>query len=142
MKSFFPAVLTLLFAVSAFTADCQYMEKVSFDSSDNRYGYYLAIPPASGNIKGVLVFFCSFRPPESLLPETRLHNVAAASNLLTIYASVGNQLLPDLATIDRMNTLLRHLTEKYKVDTASFVLGGFDMAGAIVLRFTELAHEH
>ena len=142
MKSFLPAALTLLLAVSAFSANCQVMEKVSFDPSDGTNGYYLAFPPASGSIKGVLVFFCSFRSPESLLPETRLHNVAAASNLLTIYASVGSNLLPDPATIDRMNTLLKHLTEKYKADTASFVLGGFDMAGTIVLRFTELAYEH
>jgi hypothetical protein len=142
MKSSLLPALTFLLVLSAFTARSQSFEKVSFDASDSTNGYYLAFPPASGSIKGVLVFFCSFRPPESLLPETRLHNVATASNLLTIYASVGNHLLPDPATIDRMNAMLKHLTEKYKTDTSSFVLGGFDMAGTIVLRFTELAYEH
>lgn len=140
MKSFICATLLLLSISLA--ANCQYMEKVPFDPSDIANSYYLAFPPASGSIKGVLVFFCSFRPPESLLPETRLHNVAAASNLLTVYASVGNHLLPDPAITDRMNTVIRHVTEKYKADTASFVLGGFDVAGTMVLRFTELAYEH
>jgi hypothetical protein len=132
------AIALLLFRA----ADGQYMEKVSFDASDSTNGYYLAIPPTSQTIRGVLVFFCTFRSPESLLPETRLHNIASAGDLLTIYASLGRQLLPDTATIGRINTILQHVAGKYAADTASFVLGGFDDAGTIGLRYTEMAYEN
>jgi len=117
----------------------QYMEKVIYDAADSSNGYYLAIPPASHQIRGVLVLFCDFRSPESLLPETRLHNIASAGDLLTVYASLGTSILPDSATLLQMNAILRHITAKYSADTASFVIGGFDLAGTIVLRFTELA---
>jgi hypothetical protein len=121
---------------------CQFIEKVSYDASDSTNGYYLAIPPSSNNIKGALVFFCSFRNAESLLPETRLHNVAAGNDLLTVYASLGKKLVADPDAITRINTVLKHVAAKYRVDTSAFVLGGHDMAGTIVLRFTELAYEH
>jgi hypothetical protein len=132
------AIALLLFRA----AEGQYVEKVSFDAADSTNGYYLAIPPTSQTIRGVLVFFCTFRSPESLLPETRLHNIAAAGDLLTIYASLGRQLLPDTATIGRVNRVLQHVAGKYAVDTASFVLGGFDDAGIVVLRYTEMAYEN
>jgi len=119
---------------------CQF--KVSFDGSDSTNGYYIAIPPASNTIRGVLVLFCNFRKPESLLPETKLHNVAAGNDLLTIYASVGNKLIPDDTVTDRINAILKHVSNKYAADTTKFVLGSYDEAGAIVLRYTELAYEH
>ena len=68
---------------------CQF--KVSFDDSDSTNGYYIAIPPASNTIRGVLVLFCNFRKPESMLPETKLHNVAAGNDLLT--GGLGHDLL-------------------------------------------------
>jgi len=117
----------------------QYMEKVIYDATDSANGYYLALPPASHEIKGVLVLFCDFTTPKWLTPETRLHSVAWASDLLTVYASLGQSILPDSATLLRMNAILRNITAKYSADTASFVIGGFDLAGSIVLRFTELA---
>ncbi|HEV3325111.1 MAG TPA: hypothetical protein VG052_05880 [Puia sp.] len=119
----------------------QYMEKVIYDAADSSNAYYIAIPPASHQIRGVLVLFCDFRSPESLLPETRLHNIASAGNLLTVYASLGPSLFADSATLLRMNAILRHITTKYSADTASFVIGGFDLAGTIVLRFSELAFQ-
>ena len=134
-------IAPLLIALS-FSARSQYMEKVPFDTSDSTNGYYLAIPPTSGNIKGVLVFFTFFRGPESMLPETRLHNIASASDLLTIYASTGRKVTADAASLGRMNTILQHVVTKYKADTATFILGGFDMAGMTALRYTERAYEN
>jgi hypothetical protein len=132
-------ILCLLFPATGFS---QFIEKVSFDAADGTNGYYLAIPPASHTINGVLVFFCSFRPPENLLPETRLHNIAAANDLLTVYVSLGSNILANDTVTTRINTILQHIAARYKADTAKFVLGGFDLAGTIVLRYTELAYEH
>jgi hypothetical protein len=117
----------------------QYMEKVIYDAADSNNAYYLAIPPASHQIRGVLVLFCDFRSPESLLPETRLHNIASAGNLLTVYASLGTSILADSATLLQLNAILRHISTKYSADTANFIIGGFDLAGTIALRFAELA---
>lgn len=79
---------------------CQNIEKVVFDKRDSTNDYYLATRPASNYIKGTLVVFCSFRTPESLLPETKLHNVAFANDLLTVYISMGRKLYADTATVD------------------------------------------
>src|ERR1700744_244047 len=136
MKVCFGLLTVFLLSLSA---RGQFMEKVIYDAADSSDGYYLALPPASHEIKGVLVLFCDFTTPKWLTPETRLHSVAWASDLLTVYASLGQSILPDSATLSRMNAILRHITAKYSADTASFVIGGFDLAGSIVLRFTELA---
>jgi hypothetical protein len=126
---------------SPILATAQLVEKVSFGNNPAT-DYYLATSPASGNVKGVLVLFCSVRPPESMLPETRMNTVAAAGDILTIYASLGRTILADSGTLARMNAILQHIVTKYTVDTSTFVLGGFDMAGSIALRYTELAVEH
>lgn len=136
------ALSVFLLVILTLAARGQYMEKVSYDAADANNGYYLVIPPLSTAIRGVLVVFCTFRGPESMLPETRLHNVASAGDLLTIYASLGTRLAADSATVARVNTILQHIATKYKADTAAFALGGLGMAGAIVLRYTELANQY
>jgi hypothetical protein len=137
MKCFFLPVL-LLFSLGAYS---QNVQKIVFDPGDSVTGYYLAIPPSSGTIRGVVVVVCPFRGPESILPETRLHNIAAASELLTVYASTGLRLLPDSAAMRRMDRLLADVISKFSVDTSRIALGGFDLAGASVLRYAELARE-
>jgi hypothetical protein len=134
-----PVSLLLVFTLAA---NGQYLQKVSYDSTDPNNGYYLATPPASMAIRGVLVVFCTFRSPEALLPETKLHNVASGGNLLTVYASLGAQLAADSVTLARVNTILQHIATKFKADTAAFALGGFGFAGSIVLRYTELTNEY
>jgi len=141
-KIFLLPLCVVVFLFAPATGSGQFIEKIPFDAADSTNGYYLAIPPASHTISGALVFFCSFRTPENLLPETRLHNVAFANDLLTVYVSLGKTMLADDAIITRMNAVLQHVAAKYKVDTARFALGGYDIAGTIALRFTELAYEH
>ena len=131
-----------LFLFLPLTGTSQFIEKVTFDAADSVNGYYLAIAPASRQIKGTLVLICPYKNPESILPESKLHNVAAANDLLTVYISTGNQLLPDQNTIDRVSRVLSHLIKTYKVDPSFFVLGGFDLAGTIVLRYAEMSWEH
>ncbi|HWB94755.1 MAG TPA: hypothetical protein VG605_23025 [Puia sp.] len=121
---------------------CQPLDKVVFDASDSVNGYYLAARPFSGVIKGVIVVFTAFQGPESIVPETKLHNVAAANDLLTVYASVGRRVSPGAAEMDRMNKLFAHVVERYKADSTRFAVGGFDVAGMAVLRYAELAREH
>ena len=119
----------------------QNSEKIVFDARDSTAGYYLAVPPA-GPVRGTLVILCSFRPPENILPETMLHNVAFANGILTIIASVQNKLFADTATVTRINTILRHATAHLSIDSSRVALAGYSFAGNIALRYAELADEH
>jgi len=118
------------------------MERVVFDASDSTNGYYLAARPFSGMIRGVVVLFTAFRGPESIVPETKLHNVAAANDLLTVYVSIGRRVSPGLDVMERMNKVFGHVMTRFGVDSTFFAVGGFDVAGMAVLRYAELAREH
>lgn len=124
------------------TAICQPVEKVFFNDGDSTTNYYLAIPPTSGSIKATLVLLCPYRRPESILPETMLHNVAAANDMLTVYASVGMHFIPDDSALQHINKLMTSVVSKYYADTSTFVLAGYDDAGLTVLKYTELSNEH
>ncbi|HEY4876587.1 MAG TPA: hypothetical protein VIH86_13500, partial [Puia sp.] len=112
----------------------QNSEKIFFDDKDSANNYYLAVRPLSANIKGVQVLFRNFVPPELVLPETKLHNVASVNDMLTVFASLKQTLSTDTASIERINIILKHIAQKFSVDTGKFVLGGFEYAGNVVLR--------
>ncbi len=116
----------------------QEIEKVAFNARDTTNGYYLAVRPRSNAIKGAVVLITSFSTPEDLLPETKLHNVTYANDLLMVAVSMQEKLYADTAAVRRLNTVLNHVVTTYKVDTAKFVLAGYDYAGNIALRYTEL----
>ncbi len=141
-KKEFVKPLIALFLFSPIIAACQVIEKISFDANDSTGGYYLAVRPASNNIKGVLVLLNSFRPPESMLPETRLHNVGYANNMLTVFASMNFKLYADSVAVLRLNTIMRDIVARFSPDTSKFALAGHDFAGSIALRYTELTYEH
>jgi hypothetical protein len=138
-------LLTLLIATSIFLPAItfsQTIEKVSFDTKDNTDGYYLAVRPQSKHIKGVVVLLTSFLPPENLLTETKLHNVASANDLLTIVASMKQKLYADSSAIHRINGIIKDVVTRFSADTSTFALAGYDEAGNIALRYTELTYEH
>jgi hypothetical protein len=141
LKPILIPVLIAIWLVLPQTTVGQNIEKVSFDKNDST-SYYLAIKPVNNHIQGTIVLLCTFSPPESLLPETKLHNVAAVNNLLTVYVSMGEKLYADSATVNRLNTVMKNVILKNGADSANIVLGGFDFGGTIALRYAELAAEH
>jgi hypothetical protein len=120
---------------------CQNSERVVFDKTDSTTGYYLAIAPAIKDSKGVIVLLTSFAAPESLLPETKLHNVAYANDLLTIVVPMKQKIYADNSSVDRINTVLNHVLSRFSTDTSAFALAGYDEAGNIALRYTEICYE-
>ena len=140
IKKLFP-IIAAVFLLPSFIY-CQNIEKVIFDPKDSTDGYYLAIQPQSKNIKGVVVLFTSFLPPESLLPETKLHNVASANDILTIVASAKQKLYADSAAIQRITAILKDVVARFSADASKFALAGYDEAGNIALRYTELTYEN
>jgi hypothetical protein len=125
-------------------ANCQYIEKITFDSKDSTDGFYLAARPRSGNIKGTLVLLSSFYALDGIISETKLHNVAYAygNDMLTIFASMNQKVYADTTTVDRINSILKNVMSTFPADTSKFAIAGFDYAGIIALRYTELTYEH
>ncbi len=120
----------------------QNIEKISFDLKDSTDGHYLAIQPQSKNNKGVLVLLTSFLPPEGVLPETKLHNVAYANDILTIVASTKQKLYADSSEVNRITSILKDVSKRFSADPSKFVLAGYDESGGIALRYTELTYEN
>lgn len=138
--------LRLLLSMSVFFFSgviyCQDIEKVILDANDPQNGYYLAVRPQSKQVKGVLVLLSSFLPPEALLPETKLHNIAFANDILMVLASSRQKLYADQSVVKGLNDLLTDIATRYKADTSKFALAGYGEAGNIALRYTELSYEH
>jgi hypothetical protein len=134
------SLFILLIASSSSFA--QNNERIFFDNKDSTGNYYLAVKPLSGNIKGALVLFSSFSNLENVLAETKLHNIAYGNDLLTVFVSLNTKLCADRESIERINEVLKHVRNKFEVDSEKFALGGFDFAGNIILRYAELAFEH
>src|SRR5688572_18436920 len=111
IKTFVSLIVTAIFL--PFFSYGQNIEKVTFDLKDSTDGYYLAIQPLSRNIKGVLVLLTSFIPPENLLPETKLHNVAYVNDILTVVASTKQKLYADSAVVNRINSILKDVTKRF-----------------------------
>jgi hypothetical protein len=139
-KLFASVALFVLFI--PLTSSSQNIEKVLFDKTDSTEGYYLAIVPQSKQAKGVIVLLTSFQAPESLLAETKLHNVAYTNDLLTVVVPMKQKLYADSFAVHRINTILSDIQKRFPADTSKFALGGYDEAGNIALRYTELTYEH
>jgi hypothetical protein len=140
IKASFAIIVTLISL--PFFSYCQNIENITFDVKDSTNGHYLAIQPLSKNSKGVIVLLTSFVSPESLLPETKLHNVAYTNDILTIVASTKQKLYADSSTVNRINNILKDVTKRFSADPSKFALAGYDEAGNIALRYTELTYEN
>jgi hypothetical protein len=136
-------ILLFLISVASFQLSVysQNSEKIYFNDKDSANDYYLAIRPLSGSIRGVQVLFRSFVPPEFILPETKLQNVGFANDLLTVIASLNQDLCANPSSMARISMIIRSIEQKFSVDTARFALAGFEYAGNIVLRYTEMAYQ-
>ncbi|MFA6261871.1 MAG: hypothetical protein WC760_10410 [Bacteroidia bacterium] len=120
----------------------QTIRKIILDSSDFYCGHYLAVQPQSDSIAGVLVLLSGFgQRAEDTPPETKLHNVAFANNILTVFYAAGNKLYADSSTQAKLNRVIKDVLKRYKVQVNSFVIGGFSAGGMIALRYVELCNE-
>jgi hypothetical protein len=77
-----------------------------------------------------------------MLAETKLHNVAFNNDLLTVMASMGPEVCADEAAVRRLESILRDVKKRFSIDSSKFALAGYDVAGNIALRYTEMCYEH
>jgi hypothetical protein len=132
----------MTFFVFPLSVRSQNTEKIVFNAGDSVNDYYLAIPPLSGNIQGVQVLLASFMSPESVLSESKLQNVAYGNDILTIIASMGQELSADSNAVSRINIILKNVVDHYAADRSRFALGALGYTGNIVLRYTEICYEN
>jgi hypothetical protein len=132
----------LVISILPYSSNSQNTEKIIFNSSDSADDYYLAIPPLSGNIQGVQVLLASFMPPEFILSESKLQNVAYGNDLLTIIASMGQGLSADSSSVSRISIILKNVINHFSSDTSRFAIGALGYTGNIALRYTEMCYEN
>ncbi len=142
LKFKFLTVLTffLLFSIDLYS---QSIKKIVLDKKDLYSGYYLVVEPKNiDTISGVLVLLAGFgQIPEDSPPETKLHHVAYANNILTIFYASGNKLYADSISLLNINKIIYDVLTRYKVPKNSFVIGGYSAGGMIALRYVELCNE-
>jgi hypothetical protein len=121
----------------------QTIKKIVLDSTDFYSGHYLAVEPVNNDtISGVLVLLAGFgQIPENTPPETKLHNVAFANNILTIFYAGGNKLYADSITQVKLTNVINDVLIRYKVKSNTFILGGYSAGGMIAMRYVELCKE-
>ncbi len=139
-KAFYIFLVSFCFSLP-FAGFSQLTEKIVFNTQDSANDYYLAVPPISGNIQGVLVLVSSFASPEYIFTESKLPNTASGNDLLTIIASMGTGLWADSASVTRINQILTHVIKHFSADTAKFAIGALGYAGNTSLRYTEMCYE-
>jgi pimeloyl-ACP methyl ester carboxylesterase len=132
--------LSLFVCVEAYS---QTIKKIVLDSTDTHSGHYLVVEPEDkDSILGVLVLLAGFGQfPEDTPPETKLHNVAYANSILTVFYAGGNKLYADSITRAKLTTVIKDILKRYNVRTNAFVLGGYSAGGMIAMRYVELCNE-
>lgn len=135
--------ITLLISCLLCTAVfCQHPENILLNPAKDSTDYYTVIRPASKNVKGAVVLLSSFQLPENLLTETKLQNTAYANELLLAVVPMKMKLYADSFSVNRINTTLLDIVKRFAFDTSRFVLSGYDEAGNIALRYTEMTYEY
>ncbi len=120
----------------------QTVKRVVLDSSDNHSGYYLVVEPKSDTISGVLVLLAGFgQRADDTPPETKLHKVAYANGILTVFYAGGNKMYADSVTNAKLSAVMKDVLRTYAVKSSSFVLGGYSAGGMIAMRYVELCNE-
>ncbi|MFY7963326.1 MAG: hypothetical protein ACOVO1_00360, partial [Chitinophagaceae bacterium] len=135
------AILFCIIIANPFNIFSQTLRKIVYDKKDSS-SYYLAVEPKDDSIKGAIILLAGFgQIAENTPPETKLHNVAFANGILTIFCAGGNKLYADSVTQNRLTQISNDIIKKYKVKPNSFVIGGYSAGGMIALRYVELCNE-
>jgi len=118
------------------------MEKHIIDPTDEEYGYYLTAPPTTEDVKACLLLLPGFgQIQENVFAETNFQKHAAKHGILTIAFASRTRLSADSVVAKKINSVLLHAKEIYKIDSNKIILGGFSQGGVVALRFAELCKE-
>ncbi|MDQ3046765.1 MAG: hypothetical protein M3R27_04390 [Bacteroidota bacterium] len=140
INHFFIFVLVIFVGQESYS---QGIKKIVLNENDFHSGHYLVVEPENtDSISGVLFLLAGFgQIPEDTPPETKLHNVAFANNILTIFYAGGNKLYADSLTQLKITKVIEDVITRYKVKKNTFVLGGYSAGGMLAMRYVELCNQ-
>lgn len=142
MGRFIPRLLLISLFVNGIALGQTLQKIVLQPTAIDSTHYYIAVAPPSKPIKGVLVLLPGFgQSAESIFPETKLHNVAYANQILTIALAAGNKIHCDASVEKWLNTVLDDVKNRFRVGSDHFVIGGYSAGGTIAIRYTELCQQ-
>jgi len=107
------------------------------EARDTSVNNYFVVEP-KGEIKGAMILLPGGSyEPESIFPETKLHNVAYLHNILVVALDYGknNIYLTDNA-LYKINSVLLDVMKRYAVPKNKFVIGGYSGGGINSLNYT------
>ncbi len=134
-------ILATVFALVAWAAHGQSHKKI--EAPDGRFEPYFVVEP-KGEIRGAMVLLPGgSQEPESIFPETKLHNVAYLHNILVIAMSYGKTTiyLTD-EVLGRMDAVLADAMVRYGIPRDKFVIGGYSAGGTTALSYTVHCKQH
>jgi pimeloyl-ACP methyl ester carboxylesterase len=134
------ALCSLLFW---FISQAQNIEKKWFNKADSIYGYYTVIKPSSGRIQGVLLLIDGYGGnAQDFFAETKIPNVAANNDLLTVGIPNGGRLYLDNSMREILNNISKEIMGNYGLRNDQFAIGGMSSGGTIALRYAQLCNQH
>jgi hypothetical protein len=143
-KTHYTSTILVLCMLTYVESSAQTIQRVVLNDRDEYSGHYLVVEPArKDSVAGVLLLLAGFgQHPEDTPPETKLHNVAYANNIVTVFCAGGNKLYADSITQEHVNSIVRDVLQRYPGTSSAFVLGGFSAGGMIALRYVELCRQY
>ncbi len=134
------SILTLLLICSSTILFSQSVKEITFNKAHESY---FVVEPKD-EIKGVLVLLPGgTQEPETIFPDSKLHNVAYLHNLLVVAMSYGQETIYlNDSIINEMNLVLEDVIKRYKVSKDKFAIGGFSAGGVMSLSFTEYCKQY
>lgn len=113
------------------------------ESQNSSVDSYFVVEP-QGDIKGAMILLPGGNlNPESIFPETKLHNVAYLHNILVVALSYGKTTMYlNESVIQKVNSVLTEIIKEYNISKDEFVIGGFSAGGVTALSYTEYCKQY
>lgn len=129
--------------LSAQQQDAIEVERIVIDSSDNYFGYYLAVKPKAAPIKGLLVLLPGLgQKSEDIFLDTKLHEIAYKHDIMTIGFAGRMRITADHIIRERLSAVLEDVLKTTTVDKNNVFFGGFSAGGVVALRYAELCYQY
>jgi hypothetical protein len=144
IKTAFMKIAFLLFNIFVFLfSNGQKTETIYLNAKDSSSNLYIVVYPPTTKWRGFLFLIPGmFQKPQDVLQQTELPKHTAQQGILTIIPTFKTGISSfgvDTATQASFIELLRHVTNKYKLDGKKFFLGGFSIGGSCALKYAQLA---
>ncbi|NII29220.1 hypothetical protein HB364_29340 [Pseudoflavitalea sp. X16] len=139
MRTLFFTLTCMLLTV---ICPAQQYDTVLYRTNGRVDGYHLALLPAGGVSKGLLVFIPgASTEADDMMKETDLPVKAQAAGYTVVITYLSNRVFFDSANVlqTRLEQLVKDASAKYKTPAGKFIIGGHSIGGHQAMIYTEKA---